>query len=86
MGWGTRDSLVGWLRGRLAAHHSAEEDAWGGGGRAHERVPGVARCDVCGRTILAGEEISRFRRDERLVAVCSLCEARILAQGFVRAA
>ena len=54
--------------------------------RSHERLGGTAICDACGRTILLGEKTSRFRRDEREVEVCCLCEARIVAQGFLRAA
>lgn len=86
MGWEARDSVVGWLRGRLAARQSAGQNVWEGSGQADQRPPGTATCDVCRRTLLAGEKTSRFCRDERLVAVCSLCESRILAQGFVRAA
>ena len=86
MGKEARDSFVGWLGARLAARQQAAQDAWQGSEQVHERLCGTATCDACGRTILLGEKTSRFRRDERVVEVCFLCEARILAQGFLRAA
>ncbi len=86
MGRETRDSLRGWLRARLGSDRGAAADVSQGSERAQQRAPGTSTCDICARAILAGEEISHFRRDDRLVAVCSLCEANILAQGFVRAA
>lgn len=81
-----RDSFVGWLRARLAARQQAAQDAPRGAEQPYERLCGTAICDACGRTILLGEKTSRFRRDEREVEVCCLCEARIVAQGFLRAA
>ncbi len=57
-------------------------------GRVHigERLRATVGCDVCGRTILDGEEIGRFQAGDRVLAVCPLCEGKTLAQGFVRAA
>ncbi len=92
MDWAASQSFVGWIKGRLAGHQSAAEDLsedkvlLGDDVKRQRPLSGVATCDLCRRTILAGEEISIFRRDDRAVAVCSLCEERLLAQGFVRAA
>jgi hypothetical protein len=86
MGKEARDSFVGWLRARLAERQQAAQDASQGSEQVHEHLGGTAICDACGRTILLGEKTSRLRRDEREVDVCCLCETRILAQGFLRAA
>jgi hypothetical protein len=57
-------------------------------GRTHRGEPlrAPVSCDICGRTILDGEEIGHFQGEERVLAACPLCEAKTLAQGLVRAA
>ncbi len=55
-------------------------------GEALARVWGIEACDVCGRTILLGEGISRFRSSERVLKVCPTCEAKAVSDGFQRAA
>ena len=85
MGGEATDSFVGWLRARLATSSTAKEQP-GAGEQARRRHSSTPACDICGRTILAGETPSRFRREDRELLVCTLCEGRLLTQGYVRAA
>lgn len=78
--------FLDWLSGNLRARGGASADASRGDQEVRERLWGINTCEACGRTLLLGEETNRFCRDERVVEVCSLCEARIVAQGFARAA
>jgi hypothetical protein len=50
------------------------------------RVWGIEACDVCGRTILLGEDISRLRSAERVLKVCPTCAAKAVSDGYQRAA
>lgn len=47
---------------------------------------GIGACDVCGRTIVLGEETRHFRNGERVVEVCPACEPNVTARGYRRAA
>jgi hypothetical protein len=51
----------------------------------HVRLPGVASCAQCGRTILLGEKSVRLRIDRQPVTICSLCAAG-KAEAYRRAA
>jgi hypothetical protein len=86
MGRETTDSVVGWLWGHLAGHQASPRDPWEGRAQSGERLSSTTTCDLCGRTLLTGEKTTSFRREDRTVAVCCLCEDTILARGFVRAA
>jgi hypothetical protein len=41
-------------------------------------------CEVCGRSLLRGEHATTFRGGTELHAVCELCTARALGEGWVR--
>ena len=47
---------------------------------SHEPVT----CEVCGRSLLRGEHATAFRSGAELHAVCELCTARALGEGWVR--
>jgi hypothetical protein len=55
-------------------------------GEALARVWGIETCDVCGRTILLGEGISRLRTDRSVLRVCRTCAAKAVSDGYQRAA
>jgi hypothetical protein len=74
------------LAGGASAQPDVGRDGSDGGLRAHQLPMGRASCDLCRRTILVGEEIGHFRREDRLLTVCPLCAGRLLTQGSVRAA
>ncbi len=50
---------------------------------ALRRRPATTACEVCGRTLLAGEQAREIVLGERLVAACPLCVAQ--AQHALRA-
>jgi hypothetical protein len=41
-------------------------------------------CEVCGRSLLRGEHATAFRSGAGVHAVCELCTARALGEGWVR--
>lgn len=41
-------------------------------------------CDLCGRRLLLGEPLNRFRKDDGVVTVCPVCEPEALLVGYVR--
>jgi hypothetical protein len=80
------DALAGWLTARLAARKGATSDLPESSEPARRRPLDGAACEICRRTILAGETTSRFCREDRELEACPLCEGKLLSQGFVRAA
>ena len=41
-------------------------------------------CDLCGRRLLLGEPLNRFRKDDGVVVICPVCEPEALLVGYVR--
>jgi hypothetical protein len=63
------------MTGAPAHEHAALARAWG-----------IEACDVCGRTILLGESVSRFSQGARIVKACPICEESLISEGHPRAA
>jgi hypothetical protein len=55
-------------------------------GEALARAWGIEACDVCGRTILLGEGMSRLRTKQSVLHVCRTCAAKAVSDGYQRAA
>lgn len=49
-----------------------------------QRRHGPPACDLCGRRLLLGEPLNRFRRDNEEVVICPVCEPEALLVGYVR--
>jgi hypothetical protein len=78
--------ILHWLRRSPRRQRSELIDEPIREGEALARVWGIEACEVCGRTILLGEGISRLRSSERVLKVCRTCEAKAVSDGYRRAA
>jgi len=79
----------GWFRSKLGIVRGRRPDGEAGGRGEDERLArvwGIGACDVCGATIVLGEDTARRRKGERVVEVCPVCESDVIARGYRRAA
>ena len=85
-----RHTTVDWFRSTFGIVRAAQPEGDAARGREDDerlaRVWGIGTCDVCGRTIVLGEDAARFRNGGRVVEVCPVCESGVLAEGYRRAA
>ena len=79
-------TLRRFARGQTRAREGDRDDLPRREHAALARAWGIDACEVCGRTILLGERVSRFDRGGRPVRACPYCEGRLLSEGYSRAA